>query len=72
MPGHPMFEMYTRAYLHRVTGFSLPHLCRVNTGKQRLARSFIDRCSLALRQPAEELFLLDAAGLTTDGDPNHN
>ena len=71
MPGHPMFEMYTRAYLHRVTGFSLPHLSRVNTGKQRLTRSFIDRCCLALSRPAEELFLLNAASLPAS-NPKHN
>ncbi len=72
MPSHPIFEIYTRAYLHRVTGFSLPQLSRVNTGKQRLTRNFITRCCYALKRPAEELFLLDAAGITSGGNPNHN
>lgn len=57
MPTHPIFEIYTRAYLHRVTGFSFVHLSRVNTGKQPLSRSFIDRCCYALGRREGELFL---------------
>ncbi len=71
MPSHPMFEIYTRPYLHRVTGLSLQHLSRVATGKQRLNRSFVDRCCRALARPEEELFLLDAASVPSSG-PNHN
>jgi len=72
MPRHPIFEIYTRAYLHRVTGLSKQHLSRVATGKQQPTRSFIDRCCLALNRPAKELFLLDAASVPSSGDPNHN
>lgn len=72
MPRHPIFEIYTRAYLHRVTGFSFPHLSIVSTGKQRLTRNFITRCCYALNRPAEELFLLDAASVPSNSSQNHN
>jgi len=56
----PLFKIYTRSYLSEVTGFSKGHLSRVNTGKQRLSRTFIDRCCYKLRRPEEELFLPEA------------
>lgn len=71
MPSHPIFEIYTRAYLHRVTGFGFQQLSRVSTGKQRPTRNFITRCCYALKRPEEELFLLDAASVPSS-DPNHN
>ena len=59
MPMHPMFKIYTRSYLSEATGFSLGHLSRVNTGKEHLSRSFIDRCCYKLGRPEKELFLLE-------------
>ena len=70
MPSHPIFEIYTRAYLRRVTGFSLPQLSRVNTGKQRLTRNFIAQCCYALGRPAKELFLPDDARVPSSNS-NH-
>jgi len=67
MPMHPMFKIYTRSYLSEATGFSLGHLSRVNTGNERLSRSFIDRCCYRLGRPEEELFLSEAAAATASG-----
>ena len=61
MPQHPLFRIYTRTYLHDVTGFSYQHLSRVCTGKQRLTRAFVDLCCYRLGRPEEELFLPEAA-----------
>lgn len=69
---HPLFEIYTRSHLNKATGYSKVYLCRVASGKVPLTRAFIDRVCFKLKEPAEKLFLLDAAGLTTDGEPKHN
>lgn len=58
---HPVFTKYTRAWLNKVTGYSLGYLCRVATGKIPLSRSFIERVSFALREHEESLFLLKEA-----------
>ena len=55
---HPIFIRYTRAWLHRVTGFSRGYLCRLATGKSPLSRSFIERVCFRINQPEEELFHL--------------
>lgn len=60
MPQHPLFERYKRDWLHQVTGFSKPYLCRLARGKAPLTRSFIERVCFALNRPEEELFLMDA------------
>ncbi|MBA7564083.1 hypothetical protein ES708_05745 [subsurface metagenome] len=54
---HPLFEKYTRAWLHQVTGFSKGYLSRLSTGKASISRSFILRVCSALQQPEDELFL---------------
>lgn len=60
---HPLFERYTRDWLHKVTGFSKGYLSRVATGKVPLSRAFIERVCFKLNLPEEELFL---------GDPAHS
>lgn len=57
---HPLFEIYTRGHLSKVTGYSKVYLCRVASGKVPLTRSFIDRVCFKLNLPEEDLFLLDA------------
>ena len=71
MQQHPVFKKYTRNWLHDMTGYSKIYLCRVASGNVPLSRSFIDRVSFKLGEPAEDLFLLDAAGVPSS-DPNHN
>ena len=56
---HPLFIKYTRTYLNQVTGYTKGYLCRVATGKTPLSRVFIERVSLKLKQPEEELFSTD-------------
>lgn len=58
---HPIFQKFTRVWLSEATGYSKGYLCRVATGKIALTRSFIERVCFALREPADSLFLLDAA-----------
>jgi len=71
MQQHPVFKKYTREWLHDMTGYSKIYLCRVASGNVPLSRSFIDRVSFKLGEPAQALFLLDAAGVPSS-DPNHN
>lgn len=56
---HPLFEIYTREWLNKVTGYSKVYLSRVSTGQVPITRSFIDRVCYALKRPPEELFLMD-------------
>jgi hypothetical protein len=70
MTQHPVFEKYKSEYLHKVTGYSKVYLLRVASGNVPLSKAFIDRVSFKLGEPAEELFLLDAAGVSA-GDDNH-
>lgn len=56
---HPLFKIYTRDWLHEVTGFSKVYLSRMATGNVPITQSFIDRVCFALNRPKEELFLLD-------------
>lgn len=72
MQQHPVFKKYKSEWLHEVTGYSKVYLLRVASGNVPLSRSFIDRLSFALKEPAEELFLLDAAGAPSDSSQNHN
>jgi len=58
---HPLFTIYKRRYLSKVTGYSVGYLCRIATGGQPLSRSFIERVCFALKQTQEELFLPNAA-----------
>ncbi|MBA7673722.1 hypothetical protein ES703_81926 [subsurface metagenome] len=51
-----IFRKYSRQWLSEVTGFSLGYLSRVNTGKQRLTRSFIERCCFKLGESEDNLF----------------
>lgn len=60
MEQHPLFKIYTRDYLHQVTGFSKGYLSRVATGKVPLTRNFVDLVCHRLNRPEEELFLPDA------------
>ena len=60
MDQHPVFKIYTRDYLHQVTGFSKGYLSRVATGKLPLTRAFVERVCFALKRPEGELFLIDA------------
>ena len=71
MQQHPVFKKYTRDWLHEVTGYSKIYLCRVASGNVPLSRYFIERVSFKLNEPAEDLFLLDAASVPSS-DPNHN
>jgi len=54
-----IFRKYTREWLSEVSGFSKGYLSRVNTGKQPLTRSFIERCCFKLGEPEAELFSKD-------------
>jgi len=60
---HPLFEIYTRGHLSKITGYSKVYLCRVALGKVPLTRAFIDRVCFKLNLPLEDLFLLDAVGV---------
>ncbi len=60
---HPLFFKYTRQWLHKVTGYSKGHLCRMATGRMPLSRAFIERVCYRLRQPEEELFCHDGTHL---------
>lgn len=71
MQQHPVFRKYKSEWLHEVTGYSKIYLLRVASGNVPLSRSFIERVSFKLNEPAEELFLLDA-GSVPSSDPNHN
>lgn len=53
---HPIFAKYTRQWLHEVTGYAKGYLCRMAIGRSPLTRAFIERVSLKLNQPEEELF----------------
>lgn len=59
---HPVFKKYTRDWLHDVTGYSKPYLCRVANGRVPLTSAFIDRLSFKLGEPADQLFNLEPAG----------
>lgn len=61
---HPLFEIYTRGHLTKVTGYSKVYLCRVASGKVPLTRAFIDRVCFKLNLPEEDLFLLDTVGVS--------
>jgi hypothetical protein len=69
---HPVFLKYTREWLHKVTGYSKTYLSRVASGRVPLSQPFIDRVSFKLNEPAKELFLLDAAGFTSDSRSSRN
>ena len=71
MQQHPVFRKYKNEWLHEVTGYSKVYLLRVASGIVPLSRAFIDRLSFKLNEPAEELFLIDAASVPSR-DPNHN
>ena len=71
MQQHPVFRKYTRDWLHDMTGYSKIYLCRVASGNVPLSRSIIDRVSFKLNEPAEDLFLLNAASVSSR-DPNRN
>ena len=72
MEQHPVFKKYTRDWLHESTGYSKIYLSRVASGRVPLSSSFVDRVSFKLKEPAEKLFLLDAAGLTSGDNLNPN
>lgn len=61
---HPVFRKYKSEWLHEVTGYSKIYLLRVASGNVPLCRTFIERMSFKIGEPAEELFL--------PSDPNHN
>lgn len=61
-PQHPVFAMYTRDWLHEITGFSKGYLSRVASGKNRVTCSFIERVCYKLQMPESELFLPSASG----------
>lgn len=71
MQQHPVFRKYKSEWLHEVTGYSKIYLLRVASGNVPLSRSFIERVSFKLNEPAEELFLLDAASVPSSS-PNHD
>lgn len=71
MTQHPVFKKYKSAWLQEATGYSREYLLRVASGQVPLSRFFIERVSLKLGEPAEELFQLDAADVPS-GNPNHN
>ena len=71
MQQHTVFRKYTRDWLHELTGYSKIYLSRVASGRVPLSSSFVDRVSFKLNEPAEKLFLLDAASVPSS-DPNHN
>jgi len=58
MNQYPLFVIYRRDWLHRVTGYSEGYLSRVATGKIPLNRAFIERVCFNLHQPKNELFVL--------------
>jgi hypothetical protein len=58
MNQYPLFAIYRRDWLHRVTGYSEGYLSRVATGKIPLNRAFIERVCFNLHQPENELFVL--------------
>jgi len=60
MPQHPLFNKYTRDWLHRETGYSKGYLSRVATGKIALSRPFVERVCFKLHLPEDELFLPEA------------
>lgn len=68
---HPVFRKYTRDWLHDLTGYSKTYLSRVASGRVPLSQPFVDRLSFKLNEPADKLFLLDAAGISS-GDTNKN
>jgi hypothetical protein len=72
MQQHTVFRKYTRDWLHELTGYSKIYLSRVASGNVPLSRSFIDRVSFKLNEPAEKLFLLDAASVPSSSSQNHN
>lgn len=72
MQQHPVFRKYTRDWLHELTGYSKIYLSRVASGRVPLSASFVDRVSFKLNEPAEKLFLLDAAAIPSSGNPNSN
>ena len=57
---HPLFEKYTRDWLHKMTGFSKGYLSRVSTGRVPLTLSFVAQVCFKLNKPEAELFLPDA------------
>jgi len=66
MQQQPIFGIYKRRYLSKVTGYSVGYLCRMATGGQPLNRSFIERVCFTLKRPEEELFLPNAAEIDDD------
>jgi len=56
---HPIFQKYTREWLHKHTGFSKGYLSRQATGKIPLSRAFVERVCYRLGLPESELFLPD-------------
>ncbi len=66
---HPLFEIYTRGHLRKITGYSKVYLCRVALGKVPLTRAFIDRVCFKLNLPEEDLFLPDEVGVR---EPDHS
>lgn len=69
---HPLFEIYTRGHLSKVTGYSKVYLCRVASGKVPLTRAFIDRVCFKLNLPEGKLFLSDAVETHSGSSQNHN
>jgi len=59
MKQYPLFVIYRRDWLHRLTGYSEGYLSRVATGKTPLSRAFIERVCFNLHRREEELFLLE-------------
>ena len=58
MNQYPLFAIYRRDWLHRITGYSEGYLSRVATGKVPLNRAFIERVCFNLGRPENELFVL--------------
>ncbi len=69
---HPLFEIYTRSHLSKVTGYSKVYLCRVASGKVPLTRAFIDRVCFKLNLPEEKLFLANAVETHSGSGQAHN
>lgn len=57
MNQYPLFVIYRRDWLHRLTGYSEGYLSRVATGKIPLSRAFIERVCFNLDRPKNELFV---------------
>ena len=55
--GHPIFEKYTRKWLHEHTGYSKGYLSRISLGKIPLSRAFVERVCYKLGLPESELFV---------------